>query len=41
MEEVFQRIIEILDSTLSTATEASSSNLRNNDLSDFDLGEFV
>jgi len=32
-----RKIAELLDSTLSSETEASSSTLRNNDLSDFDI----
>ena len=35
------KIAELLDSTLSSETEAGSSTLRKNDLSDFDIGEFV
>lgn len=41
MEGASQKIAELLDSTLSTGTEAGSSTLRKNDLSDFDIGEFV
>ena len=36
-----RKIAELLDSTLSTETEAGSSTLRKSDLSDFDIGEFV
>jgi len=36
-----RKIAGILDSNLSTETKDKSSNLRNNDLSDFDIGEFV
>ena len=36
-----RRIAELLDSTLSSETEAGSSTLRKSDLSDFDIGEFV
>ena len=36
-----RKIAELLDSTLSTETEAGSSTLRKNDLNDFDIGEFV
>ncbi|WP_430615638.1 conjugal transfer protein TraD [Flavobacterium sp. JP2137] len=35
------KIAKLLDSSLSTETETSSSTLRNNDLNDFDIGEFV
>jgi hypothetical protein len=35
------KIAELLDSTLSSETETGSSTLRKNDLSDFDIGEFV
>ncbi|RRA97032.1 conjugal transfer protein TraD [Paenimyroides viscosum] len=35
------KIAELLDSTLSSETEAGSSTLRKNDLNDFDIGEFV
>ena len=41
MEDASRRIAELLDSTLSSETEAGSSTLRKNDLSDFDIGEFV
>ena len=41
MEDASQRIAELLDSTLSSETEAGSSTLRKRDLSDFDIGEFV
>ena len=41
MEDASRRIAELLDSTLSSETEAGSSNLRKSDLSDFDIGEFV
>ena len=41
IEGASQKIAELLDSTLSSETEAGSSTLRNNDLSDFDIGEFV
>lgn len=36
-----QKIAELLDSTLTSETEASSSTLRKSDLSDFDIREFV
>ncbi|MBB4801690.1 conjugal transfer protein TraD [Flavobacterium aquidurense] len=36
-----RKIAELLDSTLSTEMENSSSSLRKSDLSDFDIGEFV
>lgn len=35
------KIAKLLDSSLSTETETSSSTLRKNDLDDFDIGEFV
>ena len=41
MEDASRKIAELLDSTLSSETEAGSSNLRKSDLSDFDIGEFV
>lgn len=41
MEGASRKIAELLDSTLSSETEAGSSTLRKNDLSDFDIGEFV
>ncbi|MGJ1415199.1 conjugal transfer protein TraD [Sphingobacterium multivorum] len=41
MEDASRRIAELLDSTLSSETEDSSSTLRKNDLSDFDIGEFL
>ncbi|TCV19220.1 hypothetical protein EDC17_100529 [Sphingobacterium alimentarium] len=41
MEDASRRIAELLDSTLSSETEDSSSTLRKNDLSDFDIGEFI
>ncbi|MFZ4860893.1 conjugal transfer protein TraD [Sphingobacterium sp. Mn56C] len=41
IEGASRKIAELLDSTFSTETDASSSNFRNNDLSDFDIGEFV
>ena len=41
MEDASRRIAELLDSTLSSETEDSSSTLRKNDVSDFDIGEFV
>ena len=41
MEDASRRIAELLDSTLSSETEAGSSTLRKSDLSDFDIGEFV
>lgn len=36
-----RKIAELLDSTLSTETEAGSSTLRKSDLGDFDIGEFL
>ena len=41
IEGASQKIAELLDSKLSSETEAGSSTLRKNDLSDFDIGEFV
>jgi len=41
IEGASRKIAELLDSTLTTETEAGSSTLRKNDLSDFDIGEFV
>ena len=41
MEDASRKIAELLDSTLSSETENSSSTLRKNNLSDFDIGEFV
>ena len=41
MEGASRKIAELLDSTFSSETETGSSALRNNDLEDFDIGEFV
>ena len=41
MEDASRRIAELLDGSLSSETEDSSSTLRKNDVSDFDIGEFV
>ncbi|WP_458249872.1 conjugal transfer protein TraD [Elizabethkingia anophelis] len=41
MEDATRKIAELLDSTLSTETDNSSSTLRKSDLSDFDIREFV
>lgn len=41
MEGASRKIAELLDSSLSSETETSSSTLRKNDLSDFDIGKFV
>ena len=41
IEGASRKIAELLDNTLSSETEAGSSTLRNNDLEDFDIGEFV
>lgn len=41
IEGVSLKIAELLDSTLSSETEAGSSTLRKSDLEDFDIGEFV
>ena len=41
IEGASRKISELLDSTLSSEAEASSSTLRKSDLGDFDIGEFV
>ncbi|QHC86167.1 conjugal transfer protein TraD [Empedobacter brevis] len=41
IEGASRKIAELLDSTLSSETEAGSSTLRKNDLEDFDIAEFV
>ena len=41
IEDASRKIAELLDSTLSSETEAGSSTLRKSDLNDFDIGEFV
>jgi hypothetical protein len=41
MENVSQKIAELLDSNFSSETETGSSILRKNDLKDFDIGEFA
>ncbi|EEI90726.1 conjugal transfer protein TraD [Chryseobacterium indologenes] len=41
MEGTSRKIAELLDSSLSSETETSSSTLRKNDLENFDIGEFV
>jgi hypothetical protein len=41
MESASRKIAELLDGSLSSETDASSSTLRKNDLEDFDIGEFV
>ena len=41
MEGASRKIAELLDSTLSSETEAGSSTLRKNNLGDFDIREFV
>jgi hypothetical protein len=41
MESASRKIAELLDGSLSPETDAGSSNLRKNDLEDFDIGEFV
>ncbi|MDV3879064.1 MULTISPECIES: conjugal transfer protein TraD [Chryseobacterium group] len=42
MQGASRKIAELLDSTLSSSdTETSSSNLRKNDLSDFDIADFI
>ncbi|WP_199117818.1 conjugal transfer protein TraD [Pedobacter sp. ASV28] len=41
MEGASRKIAELLDGSLSAETNAGSSTLRNNDLEEFDIGEFV
>jgi hypothetical protein len=41
MESASRKIAELLDGSLSPETDAGSSNLRKNDLEDFDIGEFI
>nr|WP_315143519.1 conjugal transfer protein TraD [uncultured Flavobacterium sp.] len=41
MESASRKIATLLDSSLSSETDACSSILRKNDLEDFDIGEFV
>ena len=41
MESASRKIAELLDGSLSSETNSSSSNLRKNDWEDFDIGEFV
>ena len=41
IEGASRKIAVLLDSTFSSETETCSSTLRNNDLEDFDIGEFV
>jgi len=41
MESASRKIAELLDGSLSSETDTSSSILRKNDLEDFDIGEFV
>ena len=41
IEGASRKIAELLDSTLSSEMDAGSSTLRNNNLEDFDIGEFV
>ena len=41
IEGASQKIAELLDSTLSSETEAGSSTLRKNDFDGFDIGKFV
>lgn len=41
MEDASRKIAELLDSTLSAKMDAGSSTLRNKDLRDFDIGDFV
>lgn len=41
MESASRKIAELLDDSFSSETETSSSNLRKNNLENFDIGEFV
>jgi len=41
MESTSRKIAELLDGSLSSETDAGSSIMRKNDLSNFDIGEFV
>lgn len=41
MESASRKIAELLDGSLSSETNSSSSTLRKNDWEDFDIGEFV
>ncbi|TDQ10196.1 conjugal transfer protein TraD [Pedobacter metabolipauper] len=41
VEGASRKIAELLDSTLSSETEAGSSTMRKSDFGDFDIGEFV
>ena len=41
MERTSRKIAELLDSSLSSETDAGSSIMRKNDLENFDIGEFV
>ena len=41
MESASRKIAELLDGSLSSETNSSSSIMRKNDLEDFDIGEFV
>lgn len=41
MESASHKIAELLECRFSSETDTSSSNLRKNDLEDFDIGEFV
>ena len=41
IEDASRKIAKLVDSTLSSETQAGSSFLRNNDLRDFDIGAFV
>ena len=41
IESASRKIAELLDGSLSSETDASSSTLRKNDLENFDIGEFV
>lgn len=41
MEDASRKIAELLDSSLFSETDFGSSTLRKNDLSEFDIGDFV
>jgi hypothetical protein len=41
IESASHKIVELLDGSLSSETDAGSSTLRKNDFEDFDIGEFV
>ncbi|WP_281323467.1 conjugal transfer protein TraD [Flavobacterium aestivum] len=41
MESASRKIAQLLDGSISSETDASSSTLRKNDLEDFDIGDFI